>query len=223
MPHCRPRSGGEAALDRVSALSLGTWRSLGVRDWVELDLSIVRGLAYYTGIVFELFDAKGELRAICGGGRYDKLLNDLGGDGSARARLRHGRRGARRAAQSALMPRPAPADLYVGGNGALGTHRRRAAARAPARELAQRGLRAQRRALSGAADAQSGGRRAEIRCARGDLLRFGTEVLVQGLTGKLKEAPRRSSRRDRCSREATADLIEGWFTETISPRTTTDG
>lgn len=52
---------------------------LGVGDWVTLDLSIVRGLAYYTGIVFELFDAKGELRAICGGGRYDALLGALGG------------------------------------------------------------------------------------------------------------------------------------------------
>ena len=49
------------------------------REWVELDLTIVRGLAYYTGIVFELFDAKGEFRAICGGGRYDKLLAALGG------------------------------------------------------------------------------------------------------------------------------------------------
>jgi histidyl-tRNA synthetase len=48
-------------------------------DWVHFDASIVRGLAYYTGIVFELFDAKGELRAICGGGRYDNLLATLGG------------------------------------------------------------------------------------------------------------------------------------------------
>jgi histidyl-tRNA synthetase len=39
----------------------------------------VRGLAYYTGIVFEAFDAAGELRAICGGGRYDRLLETLGG------------------------------------------------------------------------------------------------------------------------------------------------
>jgi histidyl-tRNA synthetase len=52
---------------------------LGVADWVVLDLSIVRGLAYYTGIVFELFDARGEFRAICGGGRYDNLLKSLGG------------------------------------------------------------------------------------------------------------------------------------------------
>ena len=52
---------------------------LGVAEWVQLDLSIVRGLAYYTGIVFELFDARGEFRAICGGGRYDNLLKSLGG------------------------------------------------------------------------------------------------------------------------------------------------
>jgi histidyl-tRNA synthetase len=53
--------------------------ALGVRDWVDLDLTIVRGLAYYTGIVFELFDAKDEFRAICGGGRYDTLLAALSG------------------------------------------------------------------------------------------------------------------------------------------------
>jgi len=53
-------------------------KALGVSDWVEFDLSIVRGLAYYTGIVFELFDTQRELRAICGGGRYDSLLKQLG-------------------------------------------------------------------------------------------------------------------------------------------------
>ena len=53
--------------------------ALGVREWVQVDLTIVRGLAYYTGIVFELFDARGEFRAICGGGRYDNLLAALGG------------------------------------------------------------------------------------------------------------------------------------------------
>jgi histidyl-tRNA synthetase len=53
--------------------------ALGVGDWIDFDLSIVRGLAYYTGKVFELFDAKGEFRAICGGGRYDDLLSSIGG------------------------------------------------------------------------------------------------------------------------------------------------
>ena len=53
--------------------------AMGLGAFVRFDLSIVRGLAYYTGIVFELFDARGELRAICGGGRYDNLLAQVGG------------------------------------------------------------------------------------------------------------------------------------------------
>src|SRR5512135_120702 len=52
---------------------------MGLCDFVQVDLTIVRGLAYYTGIVFELFDAGRSLRAICGGGRYDGLLKALGG------------------------------------------------------------------------------------------------------------------------------------------------
>lgn len=48
-------------------------------SWIRFDMSIVRGLAYYTGIVFELFDRSGEFRAICGGGRYDNLLEAVGG------------------------------------------------------------------------------------------------------------------------------------------------
>jgi histidyl-tRNA synthetase len=54
-------------------------QALEVLDFVVVDTTIVRGLAYYTGIVFELFDARGEFRAICGGGRYDNLLESLGG------------------------------------------------------------------------------------------------------------------------------------------------
>jgi histidyl-tRNA synthetase len=65
-------------LERIERY-FGYLDSLGVREWAELDLTIVRGLAYYTGIVFELFDRKGEFRAICGGGRYDTLLQSLGG------------------------------------------------------------------------------------------------------------------------------------------------
>lgn len=51
----------------------------GMSDYVSFDIGIVRGLAYYTGIVFELFDAKRSLRAIAGGGRYDKLVKLYGG------------------------------------------------------------------------------------------------------------------------------------------------
>jgi histidyl-tRNA synthetase len=52
---------------------------MDLADFVEIDFSIVRGLAYYTGTVFELFDREGKFRAICGGGRYDTLLASLGG------------------------------------------------------------------------------------------------------------------------------------------------
>lgn len=59
---------------------LGILEAMGLGAYVEVDLAIVRGLAYYTGIVFELFDRAGALRAICGGGRYDRLLELVGGD-----------------------------------------------------------------------------------------------------------------------------------------------
>ena len=49
----------------------------GLDDFCQLDLRIVRGLAYYTGLVFEVFDRREERRAIAGGGRFDRLLSDL--------------------------------------------------------------------------------------------------------------------------------------------------
>lgn len=54
----------------------------GLREYVRPDLGVVRGLAYYTGVVFEAFALEGNLRAIAGGGRYDRLLSDLS-DGAA--------------------------------------------------------------------------------------------------------------------------------------------
>jgi histidyl-tRNA synthetase len=54
----------------------------GLRGYVRPDLGVVRGLAYYTGVVFEAFALHGNLRAIAGGGRYDRLLADLS-EGSA--------------------------------------------------------------------------------------------------------------------------------------------
>jgi len=51
----------------------------GVADFIRIDLGIVRGLAYYTGFVFEAFEASGEGRALAGGGRYDALVKKLGG------------------------------------------------------------------------------------------------------------------------------------------------
>ncbi len=54
-------------------------RSYGLADRVVFDIAVIRGLGYYTGIVFEAFDTARAFRAIFGGGRYDNLLGDLGG------------------------------------------------------------------------------------------------------------------------------------------------
>ena len=80
----------EAAVGGVAggklAERLADWRRLldgidamGLREFVTVDLGVVRGLAYYTGFVFEAFDRKGDLRALAGGGRYDDLVAKLGG------------------------------------------------------------------------------------------------------------------------------------------------
>ena len=65
---------------------LADWRkvlagleAMGLNDFLTVDLSVVRGLAYYTGFVFEAFDRKGDLRALAGGGRYNDLVKKLGG------------------------------------------------------------------------------------------------------------------------------------------------
>ena len=70
--------GGDAAGASLAGV-LDALDAMGLGAYAELDLTIVRGLAYYTGTVFELFDAGRSLRAICGGGRYDSLLQSLGG------------------------------------------------------------------------------------------------------------------------------------------------
>jgi histidyl-tRNA synthetase len=54
-------------------------KAAGFENCVKLDLSVVRGLAYYTGVVFEVFDKAKNMRAIAGGGRYDNLTETLGG------------------------------------------------------------------------------------------------------------------------------------------------
>jgi len=60
-----------AIVDNLTARKLG--------DYVQLDYRVIRGLAYYTGVVFEAFDRKGEFRAIAGGGRYDNLVKLISG------------------------------------------------------------------------------------------------------------------------------------------------
>ena len=78
-------------LDEISAINselapiveinqlFGYLQNLGLGDYIKFDISVVRGLAYYTGIVFEIFDKKRTMRAVAGGGRYDKLVELYGG------------------------------------------------------------------------------------------------------------------------------------------------
>ena len=66
--------GGESAkLNNI----MESLRLRGLADFAKIDVRIVRGLAYYTGIVFEVFDRAGNFRAIAGGGRYDQLIAQL--------------------------------------------------------------------------------------------------------------------------------------------------
>jgi histidyl-tRNA synthetase len=58
---------------------LANLQARGMGDFVKIDYGVIRGLAYYTGVVFEAFDKKGEFRAIAGGGRYNNLLKLISG------------------------------------------------------------------------------------------------------------------------------------------------
>jgi histidyl-tRNA synthetase len=185
-------------LSRVVHLSkyLQHAESLGIGAWVDLDLTIVRGLAYYTGIVFELFDAKGELRAICGGGRYDTLLEALGG--ASLPALGFGMGDvvlAELLRERGLMPASSGsgADLFmVGGNGALDhsigdalklVHLLRDAGLSVDHALnAERYLtQASRNQVD---SAKKSGARAAI------WFESTNTAVVQGLTGKLNDAPK---------------------------------
>jgi histidyl-tRNA synthetase len=73
------REGGTS--ERLNQIKEGL-RVRGLSDYIDIDVRIVRGLAYYTGVVFEVFDRAGKLRAIAGGGRYDNLVGQLS-DGAA--------------------------------------------------------------------------------------------------------------------------------------------
>lgn len=81
-----------SSIDEAAALTAGDSKAVqelrdfaacleahGLGDCAGFDISVIRGLAYYTGIVFEGFDSTGDFRAIFGGGRYDNLLAQVGG------------------------------------------------------------------------------------------------------------------------------------------------
>lgn len=67
---------GDGKSDKLDRVVAGL-QQRGLAEFVHVDLRIVRGLAYYTGVVFEAFDRSGKLRAIAGGGRYDNLVHQL--------------------------------------------------------------------------------------------------------------------------------------------------
>ena len=69
---------GDAASETLSQITADL-AARGMGDFVQIDLNIVRGLAYYTGAVFEVFDIGKGMRALAGGGRYDQLLKLIGG------------------------------------------------------------------------------------------------------------------------------------------------
>ncbi|NQU76381.1 MAG: histidine--tRNA ligase family protein, partial [Planctomycetes bacterium] len=73
--------GSEQVRDECKKLAevIGILSAMGAKEYCRLDLHVVRGLAYYTGVVYEAFDAGRSLRALAGGGRYDNLLEMLGG------------------------------------------------------------------------------------------------------------------------------------------------
>ncbi len=67
----KPSEELQIVLDNLSAR--------GLNDYVKIDYNVIRGLAYYTGVVYEAFDRQGKFRAIAGGGRYDQLVNLVSG------------------------------------------------------------------------------------------------------------------------------------------------
>jgi histidyl-tRNA synthetase len=72
-----PMGGGDGRLEELSIL-LARLNAMGLADFITVDFGIVRGLAYYTGFVFEIFERRGQSRALAGGGRYDNLVQKLG-------------------------------------------------------------------------------------------------------------------------------------------------
>ena len=79
-PSCFAQFDGDTVIDHKELTSLqkelDAW---GISEWCTFDFTIVRGLAYYTGIVFEIHERSGDERAIAGGGRYDRLVEMFGG------------------------------------------------------------------------------------------------------------------------------------------------
>ncbi|MDP1662366.1 MAG: ATP phosphoribosyltransferase regulatory subunit [Phycisphaerales bacterium] len=72
------RAKANSLLEPITAVSREL-QNAGIAEWCDLDFNVARGLAYYTGTVFELHEASGAMRAVAGGGRYDNLIETFGG------------------------------------------------------------------------------------------------------------------------------------------------
>jgi len=138
------------AKSEIPALTplLSDLEARGLRAFVRPDLGVVRGLAYYTGIVFEAFALQGNLRAIAGGGRYDRLLADLSdghanlpavgfGMGDAVLLELLGECPAARAGEEAALKADAPVQIYL----VIAAEERRSEALAVAQQLREAGWR----------------------------------------------------------------------------------
>jgi histidyl-tRNA synthetase len=172
--------------------------AMGFGEYLDLDLGIVRGLAYYTGTVFELFDARGELRAICGGGRYDNLLQSLGGvdlpalgfgmgDVVLTELLRD---------RGLAPPAPASVDVFLAAITADDIPH----VLALARELRDGGMRVEYALAPQAVGKQlklADGRNARLAVIVGPDDRARGEVMVKDLRGKGQESVRREALRER--------------------------
>lgn len=197
--------GGEALTARLADWRklLGGLSAMGLSEFVEVDFGVVRGLAYYTGFVFEAFDRKGELRAIAGGGRYDDLVAKLGGPdfpavgfaiGDVTMALLLEQRG--------LMPAFGPtADIYM----VIGGEAERAAAFADIRALRAGGYRVEYPLKDLAfgkqfkVAAESGAKLALI---------YGGEELAKGVV-KIRDLSDRSEHE--VPREALAEAVRDYF------------
>jgi histidyl-tRNA synthetase len=123
-------------------------RARGLAGFVDVDVRIVRGLAYYTGMVFEVFDRGGKLRAVAGGGRYDNLIEQLSGGAAKMPALGFamgdvvlgeliGEHSAARTQMEAAVGDQRKIDIYV----VIAKEERRADALAQIQQLRDRGYR----------------------------------------------------------------------------------
>ncbi len=198
--------GGERLSARLADWKklLGGLDAMGLSPFVTVDLGVVRGLAYYTGFVFEAFDRKGELRALAGGGRYDDLVAKLGGPELPAAGFAIGDMTfSLLLEQRGLMPPLAPAaDVYV----VIGGQKEREAAFADIASLRGAGYRVEYPMKEVAFGKQF---KAAVESGARIALIYGSEELARGVV-KLRDL--RSRTEHDVSKAEVASAVRSVFT-----------